>query len=81
MYDLVSTGGTSNSARRAARDMVAAYLNESAFPGTFPADSLTALSTMWFNAVATGTDAAFDNFHNEVSGWNDPPEGGYCPLP
>lgn len=80
MFDLVSTGGTSNSAQRAARDMVAAYLNESAFPGTFPADSLSALTTMWYAAVAGG-DAALDNFHNEVAGWNDPPEGGYCPLP
>jgi hypothetical protein len=81
MYDLVSSGGTSDSARRAARDMVAAYLNESAFPTTFPADDLAALRTMWFDAVEVGTDAAFDMFHNAVSGWNDPPDPGFCPLP
>jgi hypothetical protein len=84
MYDLVSSGGTSDSARRAARDMVAAYLNETAFPATFPADTgdgLAYLRTEWFNAVEIGTDAAFDGFHNLVSGWNDPPDPGYCPLP
>ena len=81
MYDLVSSGGTSDSPRRAARDMVAAYLNESAFPDNFPVDSLDLLRTMWFNAVEVGTNAAFDAFHNTVSGWKDPPEGGYCPLP
>ena len=32
MYDLVSSGGGSDPAIKAARDMVAAYLNESAFP-------------------------------------------------
>jgi hypothetical protein len=81
MYDLVSTGGTSNSAQRAARDMVAAYLNESAFPETFPADDLDALKASWYAAVAGG-DAGLDAFHSEVSGWNDPSSiGGYCPLP
>ena len=77
MYDLVSSGGTSDSARRAARDLVAAYLNESAFPGTFPADSLAALEQMWYDAVAGG-DAALDDFHTLVGGWND---AEFCPLP
>jgi hypothetical protein len=80
MLDLVGSGGTSNSARRAARDMVAAYLNESAFPADFPADSLNALLTMWYNAVAGG-DSALDAFHVLVSGWNNPAPPGYCPLP
>jgi uncharacterized repeat protein (TIGR01451 family) len=80
MFDLISSGGTSDSARRAARDMVAAYLNESAFPDAFPADSLAQLVTDWYAAVAGG-DAALDAFHNTVSGWNDPEPPGYCPLP
>jgi uncharacterized repeat protein (TIGR01451 family) len=80
MLDLVGTGGTSDSARRAARDMVAAYLNESAFPGTFPASSLANLEAMWYAAVAGG-DAALDAFHNTVSAWNDPTTGSDCPLP
>ena len=72
--------GIANSAEKAARNMVAAYLNESAFPSTFPVDSLADLLSMWYAAVAGG-DAALDNFHTTVSGWNSPPEGGYCPLP
>jgi hypothetical protein len=81
MFQIVSNeGGIANSAEKAARTMVAAYLNEAAFPGTFPADSLAALETMWYNAVTDG-DSALDSFHNLVAGWNNPPEGGYCPLP
>jgi uncharacterized repeat protein (TIGR01451 family) len=79
MFDLVGSGGTSVSARRAARDMVAAYLNQSAFPNDFPADSLAALEDKWNTAVAGG-DAALDAFHLEVSGWNDPAPPGFCPL-
>ena len=78
MFDLVSTGGTDDFARKAARDMVAAYLNESWFPVTFPATSLTELETMWYNAVAGG-DAGLAAFHSEVSGWNDPPDH-FCPA-
>jgi hypothetical protein len=77
MIDLVGSGGTTDSARRAARDMVAAYLNESAFPATFPATSLASLTAMWYAAVSGG-DAALDAFHVLVSSWNDP---GFCPLP
>ncbi|HSF82926.1 MAG TPA: hypothetical protein VLA49_16950 [Anaerolineales bacterium] len=81
MFQIVSNeGGNANSAERAARDMVAAYLNESAFPDAFPADSLEDLVTMWYEAVAGG-DAGLDAFHTLVSGWNDPPDPGYCPLP
>jgi len=80
MFDLVSTGGGSSSAEKAARDMVAAYLNETAFPSTFPADSLLALEIMWYDAVAGG-DAGLDAFHVTVSAWNDPEEPGFCPLP
>jgi hypothetical protein len=80
MFDLVSSGGTSDSARRAARDMVAAYLNETAFPTDFPADSLADLEAMWYEAVAGG-DAGLDAFHVLVGGWNAPEYPGFCPLP
>jgi uncharacterized repeat protein (TIGR01451 family) len=79
MLDLVGTGGTDDWARKAARDMVAAYLNESAFPADFAAESLSQLETMWYAAVAGG-DAGLQAFHTTVSMWNSPP-GGYCPLP
>jgi uncharacterized repeat protein (TIGR01451 family) len=80
MIELVSSGGTSDSARRAARDMVAAYLNETAFPADFPAPSLAALTAAWYAAVAGG-DAALDAFHLQVSQWNSPAPPGFCPLP
>jgi hypothetical protein len=84
MYDLVSSGGGSNAAVKAARDMVAAYLNESAFPVTFPADSLDALKAMWYDAVTAslgGDDSLLDAFHTQVNGWNSPEPPGFCPLP
>ncbi len=80
MYDLVSTGGGSDPAVKAARDMVAAYLNETAFPVGFPAVSLNDLLIMWYDAVAGG-DTALNAFHNTVSGWNAPEPPGFCPLP
>jgi len=80
MMDLVSGGGGSDWAVKAARDMVAAYLNESAFPDEFPADSLADLETAWYAAVSAG-DAGFMAFHEEVSAWNDPGDLGFCPLP
>jgi hypothetical protein len=80
MMDLVGSGGGANWAEKAARDMVAAYLNESAFPDSFPAASLNDLLIMWYNAVAGG-DSGYQAFHDLVSGWNSPPDPGYCPLP
>ncbi|MGD8753767.1 MAG: hypothetical protein PVG14_20220, partial [Anaerolineales bacterium] len=81
MLEIVSnTGGSANSAEKASRDMVAAYLNESAFPGEYPAESLIALEEKWYKAVAGG-DSALDAFHLEVAGWNAPEPPGYCPLP
>jgi hypothetical protein len=80
MFDLVSSGATSDSARRAARDMVAAYLNKSAFPGCYPASSLTVLTASWYAAVGGG-DSALDAFHATVGSWNSPAPPGYCPLP
>lgn len=80
MMDLVSGGGGSDWAVKAARDMVAAYLNESAFPDEFPADSLADLEADWYAAVSGG-DAGLQAFHTEVSAWNDPEDPGFCPLP
>jgi uncharacterized repeat protein (TIGR01451 family) len=80
MYKLVSMGGTSDNARKAARNMVAAYLNESAFPEDFPAESLAQLEADWYAAVAGG-DAALLAFHIQVGAWNNPAEPGFCPLP
>jgi hypothetical protein len=79
MFDLISSGGGADWAVKAARDMVAAYLNESAFPDAYPALSLDVLKQMWYDAVAGG-DAGLQAFHNTVSGWNSP-DPGYCPLP
>jgi hypothetical protein len=80
MYQLVSSGGGSTWAVKAARDMVAAYLNESAFPATYPATSLADLAAMWYTAVAGG-DAGYQAFHDTVSAWNSPTPPGFCPLP
>jgi hypothetical protein len=81
MWQLVSNeGGIANSAEKAARTMVAAYLNESAFPDTFPADSLEDLEALWYAAVVGGDDA-LEAFHSLVNGWNSPDPPGYCPLP
>jgi uncharacterized surface anchored protein len=79
MMDLVGSGGGSDWAVKAARDMVAAYLNESAFPDTYAATSLGDLTTMWYAAVA-GDDATLEAFHTTVSVWNSEDYGG-CPLP
>ncbi len=87
MLDIVGSGGTSDWVLKAARDLVAAYLNESAFPAQFPAASLASLATSWYNALTVynssgGTDtSALEAFHNLVSGWNSPPPPGFCPLP
>lgn len=80
MYALVSSGGGSDWAVKAGRDMVAAYLNESAFPDAYPAGSLADLLSMWYAAVGGG-DAGLSAFHTLVGGWNSPVSPGYCPLP
>jgi hypothetical protein len=80
MFDLVSSGGGDNWAVKAARDMVAAYLNESAFPDEYPASSLADLLDMWYNAVLGG-NPSLQAFHDTVSAWNSPEPPGYCPLP
>ncbi len=80
MFDLVSGGGGSDWAEKAARDMVAAYLNESAFPAGYAATSLADLTSMWYTAVQGG-DPALQTFHDLVSGWNAETQTQICPLP
>jgi len=61
MADIVCTGGGPNPVRKAARDLIAAYLNSSfglAYPFT-PAQ----LSAAWAAAVADGSPAAFMALH------------------
>ncbi len=72
MIDLVGSGGTSNRARQAARDLVAAYLN--ACIGLNYAYSKSGLMTMWNAAVSSGD---FGSFHDQVGDAN----GSSCPLP
>ena len=80
MLQIVGNDGRiANSAEKAARDMVAAYLNESAFPEAFPANCLQGLFNRWYAAV--NDDAALEAFHALVGGWNDLSDPGYCPLP
>jgi hypothetical protein len=65
MFTLVSSGGGSNSAQKAARDVVAAYLNASfglSF-GYTPAQ----ISALWSDAVAHNT---FDALHNLLAPLN-----------
>jgi hypothetical protein len=73
MFDLVSTGGGSNPVRKAARDLVAAYLNASAgldFPFT-----TAQLIAKWNDAIAPG-GYSFTDFHLEVA----PANQLGCPL-
>lgn len=78
MMDLVGTGGTSDSVRRAARDVVAAYLNASW--GINIGYTTQQIKVMWTAAVSAGTNAAFDALHNTLSVANDPTPGDDCPL-
>jgi hypothetical protein len=80
MYELVNGGGGPDPALKAARDMVAAYLNVSAFPEAYSTSSTADLADMWYAAVVGG-DAALSAFHTQVDGWNNGGLGGFCPLP
>ena len=62
MLDLVGSGGGSDWVHKAARDVVAAYLN-SAFGMNYPYTTAQ-VSAMWADAVAAGTDNAFESLHN-----------------
>jgi hypothetical protein len=67
MLQLVGTGGGNNPARKAARDLVAAYLNAS-FGINFPFDTTTILAD-WAAAVAGG-NPGFNAFHAKYSAAN-----------
>jgi hypothetical protein len=69
MFEVISSL-PSDSARSAAREMIAAYLNESSFPAAYPAESLAALVTMWYDAVAGG-DAALNALQSQLTVWNN----------
>jgi len=69
MADIVCTGGGPNPVRKAARDLIAAYLNSSfglAYPFT-PSQ----LSAMWTAAVTNGSSAAFMSLHNTLDAANN----------
>ncbi len=53
MMDIVGTGGGENPVRKAARDVVAAYLNAS-FGMNYPLDT-TEISSLWDDAISNGT--------------------------
>ena len=65
MLDLVGTGGGSAAADKAARVVVAEYLN-AAF-GLQTPYTTTQVAQMWTNAVAAGTDAAFTDVFNKLT--------------
>lgn len=73
MMDLVNTGGTSDDVRKAARSLVAAYLNASW--GVAYAYTTTELHTMWNAAVVSGEFLAL---HIDLDGANNAPGG--CPI-
>lgn len=71
MLDLVSTGGTSSAVRKAARDVVAAYLNSS-----FGMDYLyseSEIRDLWTNAVRTND---FQDLHITLDRANN----AHCPI-
>jgi hypothetical protein len=64
MLQIVGTGGGSDPVRKAARDLIAAYLNASAglnYPFT-----TAQLLAKWNDAIAPG-GYSFTDFHNEVA--------------
>jgi hypothetical protein len=75
MLDLVGTGGGSKPAQKAARDVVAAYLNASW--GMNFGLTPTQVADMWAAAVAAGTGGAFNNLHTTLSEFNMLG----CPIP
>jgi hypothetical protein len=78
--DLVSSGGTSDSCRRSARDFVAAFLN-------IRGGSEVNLLQEWEDVVTAGANGsddqndALDAFHVRWGGFNNPTPDADCPLP
>jgi hypothetical protein len=80
MFDVISTGGTSNSAQRAARSVIAAYLNASSkregvgVAGAYPLTRAQIVSA--WNAAANQPNAAtrnaeLDALHLRLDGFNN----------
>jgi hypothetical protein len=76
MIDFVSTGGGNKPWRKAARDVVAAYLNAS-WGMDYPYTT-TEIWDMWHASATTGS--SFTQIH-ELLGSANNPEGGRCPIP
>jgi hypothetical protein len=72
MLDMVRRGGGSPAAR-AARDVVAAYLNSARFGAAFPYSGAQ-IAAMWADAVSNGT---FQELHTLLGPINE----GLCPAP
>jgi hypothetical protein len=75
MLDLVGSGGTT-AAEKAARAVIAAYLNASWFGPGFPA-TRSQIAADWANAVAVNTTATF----RAVADRYNAIDQGSCPLP
>jgi hypothetical protein len=71
MYDMVGTGGGNSPARKAARDVVAAYLNAS-FGLDFPYSPLE-IANLWVDAVDSNS---FSALHDLLAPLNQ----RLCPL-
>ena len=70
MIDVVGTGGGNDPARRAARSLVAAYLNALADGVSY--DYTTGeLEALWAAAVAADTPTAFNALHNDLDEKNN----------
>jgi hypothetical protein len=70
MFELVSTGGGPNPVRKAARDLVAAFLNASHSGVNYPYTTAQ-LTAMWDTAVADGGDQAFIDLHGDLNEANE----------
>jgi hypothetical protein len=76
MMDLVNTGGASDDWQKAARNVVAAYLNASwGMAFTYSQQNIL---DMWSDTV-TSEEKDFIGLHNELSSANKPTDG-FCPL-
>ena len=69
MSDLLCTGGGKQPAEKAARDVIASYLNAT-FGLSFPLTPAQ-IAQKWTDAVALGTSQAFLALHNELAPLNE----------
>jgi hypothetical protein len=77
MFELVSTGGSSNDAQKAARSVVAAYLNasyEQEGPEAYPL-TRSEIASKWETAASikdeAARNAAFASLHDELDAYNN----------